>query len=702
MKKIVIIAVHLDNIFKGTETNAVFIDGIFQISDELVSINSSDSYGNMEVTSINSEKINMKNRGEIRLKNGNTIDIMGKLKFVVANDSTLRFAPMIEMSEPGNYELRGTVVEGEFKWTPMNFDGLYYNIDEGTGTESLAVKELDGRNIDKSELEYKSQPEKVSFEHEEWGKFEVIGFLADKYFAGYPDNKFSDGINLVLNGELAKVVIDSDEKKTLFSGSSLLLEEGYELKIREVDAEGNSVFLSLFKNDTLVDTDIVSQNEDYIYSSKIGSVEDVPLIVIHLKDIFRGTETNAVLIEGIFQISEECVIMETGQKYGIMEITDFSADGIIMENTDDLSLSRDKVIDVMGNIQFRVADSSDLRYYPFVEKNTIPFDSLEIEVPETLIEGETTIIQIMSRGGAVGEAVVTVDGKDIGLTSQEGIIKYPIRGTGKVKIVATKEGFVSSSKEIDVIARDDETRKISIEISTDEVYEGDNIVISAVKALSGEPVAKVALSYDGKIIGNTSDDGKLSYVVKDPGLHKIKTTPEGFLPAEYNMEVIAREPKFIYSGLKIVPIDPKTGENMSFSAEIANAGTATGEEQAELKINGSVIDSRTVILKIDESTPLDFIYVPAEAGTYRVQIGTEKLDFEVHKKSVLPYIGVGVAIMLIVFGIGYSIIKKTRKKYEKERALKDFNQLGEILKMVSFLWHFSFSCFGNQYIKLRK
>ena len=29
--------------------------------------------------------------------------------------------------------------------------------------------------------------------------------------------------------------------------------------------------------------------------------------------------------------------------------------------------------------------------------------------------------------------------------------------------------------------------------------------------------------YDGKHIGNTSDKGKLEYVVKDPGIHKIKT-----------------------------------------------------------------------------------------------------------------------------------------------------------------------------------
>ncbi|WP_370575133.1 S-layer protein domain-containing protein [Methanomethylovorans sp.] len=662
--EVAIIAVHLDNIFKGTETNAVFIDGVFQISDQLTSINSSDTYGKMEITSISPQKIIMKNPEEIVLTKGKNIDIMRKLKFIVADDSTLRFAPMIEMSEPGNYVLRGTVAEEEFKWTPMNFEGFYYNIDEGIGEESLVVKEIDDRTIKKGTLEYKSQPEEVRFEHDEWGEFEAMGFLADKYFAGYPDNKFSDGISLVSNGELAKVLIDSEEKKTLFSGSSLLLEEGYELEIKEVDTDGSSVFLSLYKNGSLLDTDTVPSNHDYIYSSDIGSVEDVPLIVVHLNDIFRGTETNAVFIEGIFQISQEYVTMEVGKKYGLMEVTELSADGITMENTDEISLPRDKVIDVMGNIQFHIADSSDLRYYPFIEKNTTPLESLEIEVPGTLIERETANIRVSSRGGVVGEAVVNINEKDIGITSQEGTIKYIASDAGKLKVVATKDGFVSASKEIEVIARDDETRKINIEISTDEVYEGDEISISTVKSLSGEPVPEVELFYDGKVIGNTSEKGELKYVVKDPGIHKIKTAPNGFLPAEYNLEIIAREAKYIYSGLKIIPIDPTAKENMSFSVEITNIGTAAGEEQVGLNINGSVIDTRIIVLEIDESAFLNFTYMPFEAGKYSVQVGTEELDFEVRKKSVVPYIGIGLAIILIVFGVGYSIIKK-REKREK-------------------------------------
>lgn len=664
-EEVAIIAVHLDNIFKGTETNAVFISGVFQISDELSSINSGDAYGKMEITSISPEKITMKNREEITLSKGKVVEVMGKLKLMIANNDTLRFSPFIEISEPGNYVLRGTVAEGRFEWTPMNFEGFYYNIDEGIGSESLTVEGINGRTIEKDKLQYKSKPEEVRFEHEHWGKFKILGFLADKYFAGYPKNGFSDGISLVSNGELAKVLIDSEEKKRVYSGSSLLLEEGYELKIKEINAEGSSVFVSLYKNGSIIDNGIVASNGDYVYRSNIGSIEDVPLIVVHIEDIFKGIETNAVFIKGIFQISQEYITIDNKAKYGIMEITDLSANGITMKNTADISLPRSKSIAIMGNIQFHIADSNDLRYYPFIEKNTTPLESLDIDVPKTIIEGETISIGVSSRGGGVENAVVHINKENIGTTSEKGIIKYTASGAGKFEISASKDGFISASKEIESIAKDDETRKISIKMSADRVYEGDKVTFSTVKSLNEEPVSGIRLLYDGKFIGNTSDDGKLEYVIKDPGIHKIKTVPDGFLPAEYNIDVIVREPNFIYSGLHIMPIDPVKKENVSLSVEVTNTGTAPGKEEVELKINGSVVDIRTVALEIGESTFLNFTYMSPQEGIYEAHVGTEKLEFEVQKKSILSYVGIGLVVSLIVSRLGYPMVKKGEKRKRK-------------------------------------
>ena len=81
------------------------------------------------------------------LTKGETIDLMGKIQLQVADDSTLRFAPVLDTSESGTYELRGTVYDEDVDdslptWTPFNFEGFYYNIDEGIGTENMTVEEL--------------------------------------------------------------------------------------------------------------------------------------------------------------------------------------------------------------------------------------------------------------------------------------------------------------------------------------------------------------------------------------------------------------------------------------------------------------------------------------------------------------------------------------------------------------------------------
>src|SRR5690606_3366054 len=121
--------------------------------DNYVELHNGDTFGKMKVKSMSSSEIRMENEDDIGLDKGKTIDLMGKIKLQVADDSSLRFAPILDISEPGTYELRGTVYDKDKDgdsiptWTPFNFEGFYYNIDEGIGTEELKIEELNGRNI---------------------------------------------------------------------------------------------------------------------------------------------------------------------------------------------------------------------------------------------------------------------------------------------------------------------------------------------------------------------------------------------------------------------------------------------------------------------------------------------------------------------------------------------------------------------------
>ncbi|HET8687527.1 MAG TPA: S-layer protein domain-containing protein, partial [Methanosarcina sp.] len=428
-KDVPIIAVHFSQIFSGRETSAVFVEGIFQVSDRYLQIRGGDDFGKMEVSSISSSGIGMRNSDSISLNRGDTIDIMGKLGFVVADADKLRFAPIVETSEPGKYELRGTVHDEKFNtsvWTPFNFEGFYYNIDDNVSTESLVIEKLNDRTIDNDMLVYSTKPARVEFERKGWGNYEVVGFMAEKYFAGYPANTFgnSNSVSVLSDSILSKVLIDDDNKKSLFTGSSLTLENGYSLKAAEVDVNGNVVHVQLEKDGKIIDDGFIPSNADYVYKANLAGAKDVPMIAVHFSQIFKGTEVDAVFVQGIFQISDDYLKLSQGDSFGEMEISSISDSGITMKNKDSISLSKGDVIDLMGNVKFRVADASVLRFYPFVEVETGKGDQLNIEMPDVLVAGKQAQIQVTARNVSVGGVEIFVGNNSIGTTGDEGNLTY--------------------------------------------------------------------------------------------------------------------------------------------------------------------------------------------------------------------------------------------------------------------------------------
>ncbi len=163
--------------------------------------------------------------------------------------------------------MRGTVIDPstnrEFTWTPYNFEGFYYDIDDDVGTENLQVTISGGNKINEKDLVYTTSPQKVEFEFENWGRYDVIGFMADKYFAGYNnETEFTDEASAINEGQLRRVLLDSDESRTIASGSALSLQEGYELRIKQVDLNGNKVYLALAKDGKEVDSKVVTPSSD--------------------------------------------------------------------------------------------------------------------------------------------------------------------------------------------------------------------------------------------------------------------------------------------------------------------------------------------------------------------------------------------------------------------------------------------------------
>ncbi|WP_094226822.1 S-layer protein domain-containing protein [Methanolobus psychrotolerans] len=655
---VVLIAVHFGNIFSGQETSAVFVQGIFQISDNYLELDDGESFGSMEITSISDELIEMENDGTISLSKGKTITLMGKIKLIVADNDDLRFAPYVDMSDPGTYELRGTVVEGEelLTWNPLNFEGFYYDIDEGIQTEKLELQSVSGRTIAAGGLVYTSTPASVEFEHTGWGKFNVIGFMAEKYFAGYTSATTISGVgtlSLISDGQLCKVLMDEDDKISVYSGSSLVLEEGYTLNIVEVDINGNNVLIELYHDGDQVESDIVSANTNYVYDKDIGDSDDVPLIIIHFNEVFSGRESNAVFVEGIFQISEDYISLESGDNYDKMEVTSFVT-SIVMKNEKSISLTRDKDISLMGDVVLRVADSSTLRYYPAVDVTTASNTALDIDLSDsTIVQGDEVTITVTARGASISGATIKSEGTTIGTTGTDGTLDYTPSKAGIYEITAEKSGYTSGSEDLSVISEDDETKKMSIEVSPSKVYEGTSMTIYVLQAIGGDAISGAAVTFDGKSVGTTGNDGTVTYTATEAGVHKLKATKSGMVDAELDLKVSELAAEFDFSNIKISPLEIKQGKAATINVDITNTGTAAGEYTVDLKINDVVVDSQLVSLDIGSSTTIEFKHTEAEPGTYEIKIGDLTTTYEVFEKSGTVLYVLGAIGLAAVGGVAY-------------------------------------------------
>ena len=81
----------------------------------------------------------------------------------------------------------------------------------------------------------------------------------------------NDDISVISDGQLSKILIDSDDRKSLYTGSSLILEEGYSLNIVEVDVNGNTVWVQLEKDGDVIDNGFLSSNSNYVYETDLGT-----------------------------------------------------------------------------------------------------------------------------------------------------------------------------------------------------------------------------------------------------------------------------------------------------------------------------------------------------------------------------------------------------------------------------------------------
>ncbi|MHC1572496.1 MAG: S-layer protein domain-containing protein, partial [Methanosarcinales archaeon] len=422
-------------------------------------------------------------------------------------------------------------------------------------------------------------------------------------------------------------------------------------KAVDVDAESAIVLFVLLKDGEEVDTgEPVEAGEDYIYTKKIGSVKDVPIIIVHVESVFHGRETDAAFIRGVFQISENPLEVKSGDEYGIMEVKSKSG-GITMKNTEEVvDLEAGDIIDVMGEIRFEVADDPDsLRWYPFimVDLEAESASKLKIDAPETARERDLITIRVTTgRDEPVPGADVEIDGEAIGTTDSNGEVTHTLTRVGTSTINATKVGYESASKTI-TVERYVETQ-IRIE-SPSEILQTEEFELRV--TVGGEPLPGASILVDNHSVGTTDTNGSFSYTFQTSGTHTVRAEKTGYLAAEKTINVIKPYSKFEATAFNITPVSVTMKEPVFITANITNRGNIRGEERVELKINGTAVDSRNITLEPGEEISVNFTFVERESpGTYYAEILNKGGEFHVEKKPMgwLLYAGIATVIGLVL------------------------------------------------------
>ena len=93
---------YVEVVFRGDDCDVVQLQYVFLIDDDVLEIETSQTYGAMKVTTASSSQVVLRNdESTIDLDEDCTEHIMGDMYFKIADDeNTIRFYPMVEYTEP--------------------------------------------------------------------------------------------------------------------------------------------------------------------------------------------------------------------------------------------------------------------------------------------------------------------------------------------------------------------------------------------------------------------------------------------------------------------------------------------------------------------------------------------------------------------------------------------------------------------------
>jgi PKD repeat protein len=173
---------------------------------------------------------------------------------------------------------------------------------------------------------------------------------------------------------------------------------------------------------------------------------------------------------------------------------------------------------------------------------------------------------------------------------------------------------------------------------------------------ASEPVIGFYSHAEGRWVLLPPDTGRVAEIGTASGVAGYFASPFAVLASAPPVETPEPPPAtpapahFVASGLSIAPAEVNTGETVTISLNVANDGEESGTYTAELKINGSTIDSKVVTLDGGQSQAVSFAVSASEAGAYDASVAGLNGSFTVVKSSTW-WIYLIIAAVVIIAGL---------------------------------------------------
>jgi len=298
------------------------------------------------------------------------------------------------VSTATNVEIRGQISnEGStvHEWTTSTFPAFWYDLKNDLRSETLTIDSSESltssdRDLDEKHLtytiqrtlkKYKVQSNKA-LTVENGTHYGLVGFFGTKKVAVKGDAS-----------KLTKLILEQGNtaEKVLAIGETWDMGEGWTLTAEAIDARTTprQTWLTLKRNNETLDSKVLSQNEVYTFTEDIAELTDAPLFATYVDGILSGSESDIVILKYTWLISVDIINIKTSDVFGVFKVSTANDTHVIMKNDNTVSLDQNAVVDLAEDIQFKVADKSNvLRFYP---KKVIELEPMSVETEEvTTIE----------------------------------------------------------------------------------------------------------------------------------------------------------------------------------------------------------------------------------------------------------------------------------------------------------------------------